>query len=112
VANHKGTITNPSGTGRAENAATGETITIYIKVEGERITDAQFETTGCGVSEAAAEEICRKAVGMHIDEASEITQDDVEDALAAKNLGGSYCAHLAANALYFAIINYVLSPNS
>jgi len=95
--------------GRAENVATGETITIYIKVEGEHIVDARFESTGCGVSEAAAEEICRRAIGMHIDEASDITQDDIEDSLAAKNLGGSYCAHLAANALYFAIINHVIS---
>jgi len=87
-------------------------LTAFPRGGGSARLRARFESTGCGVSEAAAEEICRKAIGMHIDEASDITQDDIEDTLAAKNMGGSYCAHLAANALYFAIINHVLSPNN
>lgn len=109
---HKGKIEKPNGVGRAENAATGETVTVYIKVEKEHITEARFETTGCGISETAAEEICRRAIGMHVDEASELTHEQIEDALSAKNVHGAYCAHLAADALYFAILNYALSGNS
>jgi hypothetical protein len=49
---------------------------------------------------------------MHVDEASEITEEDVEGAMAGKEMHGAFCAHLAADALYFAILNYALSANS
>lgn len=106
---YSGKIERPDGVGRAQNAATGEMITIYIKVENHRIADARFESTGCGASEVAAEAVCARAVGMHIDEAAEITHEHLEEQLRAAGLPETFCASLAADALHFAILKYALS---
>lgn len=103
---HRGKSDKPDGVGRARNAATWETITIYIKVENDRIADARFESTGCGASEAA----CARVVGMHIDEAAEIAHAHLEEQLRAAGLPDTFCASLAA-ALHFGIFNYALSPH-
>jgi nitrogen fixation NifU-like protein len=81
-------------------------MTIYIKVEDDRIADIKFKTFGCGAAIATSSMITELARGKTLDEAMEITRGDV-----AKELGGlppvkMHCSNLAADALHEAIKDY------
>jgi len=48
-----GEIADASGVGTVGNAACGDIMKIYIKVEDDRIVDAKFKTFGCGAAIAS-----------------------------------------------------------
>jgi nitrogen fixation NifU-like protein len=101
-----GEIPDADGVGTVGNPVCGDMMTIYIKVDGEKITDIKFKTFGCGAAVATSSMITELAKGKSLDEAMKITRNDVAD-----NLGGlppikMHCSNLAADALHEAIKNY------
>jgi len=101
-----GEIPDADGVGTVGNPVCGDMMTIYIKVDGEKITDIKFKTFGCGAVVATSSMITELAKGKSLDEAMKITRNDVAD-----NLGGlppikMHCSNLAADALHEAIKNY------
>ena len=79
---NSGIIENASGEGTVGNPTCGDLMTIYIDVdENEVIQDIKFETFGCGAAIATSSMITEIAMGMTVDEALEITRNDVADAL-------------------------------
>lgn len=82
-------------------------MTIYIKVdEDENIEDIKFSTFGCGAAIATSSMITQMAKGINIDEAYEITRNDVADELGGLPPVKLHCSNLAADALREAIENY------
>jgi nitrogen fixation NifU-like protein len=84
----------------------GDTIEIFLRISGERITKATFMTDGCGPTLAAGGVVTELATGKSLQDAAEITQN-----LILKELGGlpeesKHCALLAANTLAKAIAEY------
>ena len=101
-----GEIENPDGVGKVGNPACGDVMHVYIKVNDNRITDIKFKTMGCAAAIATSSMITELAKGKTLEEAKNITRDDV-----AKNLGGlpaikMHCSNLAADALHKAIEDY------
>ena len=79
---NSGIIENASGEGTVGNPTCGDLMTIYIDVDdNEVIQDIKFETFGCGAAIATSSMITEIAKGMTVDEALEITRNDVADAL-------------------------------
>ena len=102
-----GVIENPSGEGTVGNPTCGDLMTIYIDVdENEVITDIKFKTFGCGSAIATSSMITEMALGKTVDEALEITRDDVADELDGLPPIKMHCSNLAADALQAAIKNY------
>ena len=102
-----GVIENPSGEGTVGNPTCGDLMTIYIDVdENEVIKDIKFKTFGCGSAIATSSMITEMAMGKTIDEALEITRDDVADELDGRPPVKMHCSNLAADALAAAIKNY------
>ena len=102
-----GVIENPSGEGTVGNPTCGDLMTIYIDVdENEVIKDIKFKTFGCGSAIATSSMITEMAMGKTIDEALEITRDDVADELDGLPPVKMHCSNLAADALAAAIKNY------
>lgn len=80
-----------------------DTMELFIRVEGETITEASFVTDGCATSIASASMAVELCTGRALYEARLISGDDVLDALGGLPRGSEHCATLAANTLGAAI---------
>lgn len=104
---NSGIIENASGEGTVGNPTCGDLMTIYIDVDdNDVIQDIKFETFGCGAAIATSSMITEIAKGMTVDEALEITRNDVADALDGLPPIKMHCSNLAADALTEAIKDY------
>ena len=104
---NSGIIENASGEGTVGNPTCGDLMTIYIDVDDDEvIQDIKFETFGCGAAIATSSMITEIAKGMTVDEALEITRNDVADALDGLPPIKMHCSNLAADGLQAAIENY------
>ena len=104
---NSGIIENASGEGTVGNPTCGDLMTIYIDVDdNEVIQDIKFETFGCGAAIATSSMITEIAKGMTVDEALEITRNDVADALDGLPPIKMHCSNLAADALTESIKDY------
>jgi NifU-like protein involved in Fe-S cluster formation len=60
------------------NDACGDGYHIFLKLEGETITDASYTTTGCGFGLAALAVLTRLVKGKSLDEAAKIGPAQIE----------------------------------
>jgi len=102
-----GEIPNPDGTSTVGNPLCGDLMTVYIKVENDRLVDIKFKTFGCGAAIATSSMITEMAMGKTIDEALKITKQDVADALDGLPPIKMHCSNLAAEGLHNAIRDYL-----
>ena len=61
------------------NPGCGDLITMYLKVDGDRITEIAFEGEGCTISQAGGSIIAELATGMTLDEVRELGVDTMKD---------------------------------
>ena len=102
-----GIIENASGEGTVGNPTCGDLMTIYIDVDdNDIIQDIKFETFGCGAAIATSSMITELAIGMSVDDALQISRNDVADALDGLPPIKMHCSNLAADALTEAIKDY------
>ncbi len=101
-----GEMDTPDAVGETGSFKCGDTMTLYLKVHNGIIEDVRFQTYGCGAAIASSSMLTEMVKGKTLDEAMEITNQDV-----AEQLGGLpplklHCSNLAADALHNAIENY------
>jgi nitrogen fixation NifU-like protein len=101
-----GEIADADGIGEVGNPLCGDMMTIYLKVESERIEDIKFQTFGCGSAIAVSSMLTEIAKGKSIEEAKKITNKDVAEALEGLPKNKLHCSNLGADALQMAIKNY------
>lgn len=101
-----GEIEDADGVGTVGNPICGDMMSIYIKVEGEKIADVKFKTFGCGAAIATTSMTTELAKGMTLDEAMKITREQVADELDGLPPVKMHCSNLAADALHEAIKDY------
>jgi len=101
-----GVIENADGIGEVGNPLCGDMMTIYLKVEKEKIADIKFQTFGCGSAIAVSSMLTEIAKGKKLAEAKSITNKDVAKALEGLPKNKLHCSNLGADALQLAIKNY------
>lgn len=101
-----GDMENPSGLGKAENPVCGDMMELYIMVEKGRIVDAKFKTYGCGAAIAASSMVTEMLKGKTIDEALDISNKAVADALGGLPRAKMHCSVLAEDTIRAAIEDY------
>jgi len=101
-----GEIENADGVGEVGNASCGDIMKIFLKVEDNVIKDVKFKTFGCGAAIATSSMVTEMAVGKTLDEALELTNAAVAEALDGLPAQKMHCSNLAADALHEAIKNY------
>ncbi|MFC1899880.1 Fe-S cluster assembly scaffold protein NifU [Chloroflexota bacterium] len=102
-----GEIENPDGVGHVGNPVCGDIMELYIKVKDNIITDAKFKTFGCGAAIATSSMVTEMVKGKTIEEALEITNRAVAEALDGLPPVKMHCSVLAEEALKLAIEDYV-----
>ena len=85
----------------------GDTMELWIEVNGEYVTNASFGTTGCGPSMAAGIMAAKLAEGKEISAAASIEQADILAALGGLPKESEHCASLASNTLKAAVDDYM-----
>lgn len=101
-----GEIENPDGVGEVGNAKCGDIMRIYLKVEDDTIVDVKFKTFGCGAAIASSSMATELIKGKTIDEALEITNKAVAEALDGLPPVKMHCSVLAEEAIQKAILDY------
>lgn len=79
---------------------------LYIKVNNNTIVDAKFKTFGCGAAIASSSMVTEMVKGMSIEEALEISNRDVVEALGGLPPNKMHCSVLAEVAIKSAIKGY------
>lgn len=102
-----GIIENADGVGKVGSPVCGDLMEYYITVEDGRITDIKFRTFGCGAAVASASMGTEIALGMTLEEALELTDQQVVRALGGLPEAKTHCSNLAATTLHMAIKDYL-----
>jgi nitrogen fixation NifU-like protein len=81
----------------------GDTMEIYLRLNGEMIEQASFMTDGCGPTVACGSTLTTMVQGMLLQGADGITPEDLLEALDGLPEESIHCAELAVSALREAI---------
>ncbi|MBN1775459.1 MAG: Fe-S cluster assembly scaffold protein NifU [Oscillospiraceae bacterium] len=101
-----GEIKDASATGTVGNAKCGDIMKVYLKIEDDRIIDAKFKTFGCGSAIATSSMATEMIIGKSIDEALELTNKAVAEALDGLPPIKMHCSLLAEQAVKAALKEY------
>ena len=101
-----GKIDDADGVGEVGNAKCGDIMKIYIKVDNNIITDVKFNTFGCGSAIASSSMATEMIKGKSLDDALELTNKAVAEALDGLPAPKMHCSVLAEEAIKAAIDDY------
>ena len=101
-----GEIPDANGIGNVGNPICGDVMRLYIKVQDGKIIDAKFKTFGCGAAIATSSMVTDLVKGKTIDEALQISNKAVAEALGGLPKIKMHCSVLAEEALRAAVEDY------
>ena len=101
-----GELENASGTGTVGNAKCGDIMKMDIQVEDGVIVDVKFKTFGCGAAIATSSMATEMVKGKTIEEALQLTNKAVAEALDGLPPVKMHCSLLAEQAIHAAIEDY------
>ena len=107
-----GEIENPSGVGTVGNAKCGDIMRMYLDVdENQVIQDVKFKTFGCGAAIATSSMATEMVKGRTIQQALEVTNKAVMEALDGLPPVKVHCSLLAEQAIHAALWDYAQKNN-
>ena len=102
-----GDLTDANAIGEVGNSRCGDIMKIYMKIENDVITDVRFKTFGCGAAVATSSMATELVKGKTIQEALEVTNKAVAEALDGLPPEKMHCSVLAEQGIKAAIDNYL-----
>lgn len=102
-----GEIADASGVGEVGNAKCGDIMKIYLQIEDNIIKDVKFKTFGCGAAIATSSIATEMIKGKTVEEALELTNKAVVEALDGLPPAKVHCSVLAEEAVKAAIEDYM-----
>ena len=102
-----GEIENASGVGTVGNAKCGDIMRIFLDIdENQVVRDAKFKTFGCGAAIATSSMATEMIIGKTVQEALEVTNKAVMEALGGLPPVKIHCSLLAEQAVHAALWDY------
>jgi len=106
-----GEIADANGVGEVGNAKCGDIMKIYLQIEDNIIKDVKFKTFGCGAAIATSSIATEMIKGKTVEEALELTNKAVIEALDGLPPAKIHCSVLAEEAVKAAIEDYMKKPH-
>ncbi|ADY56247.1 FeS cluster assembly scaffold protein NifU [Syntrophobotulus glycolicus DSM 8271] len=101
-----GELENANGVGTVGNAKCGDIMQIFLDIEDDIIKDVKFKTFGCGAAVATSSMVTEMVKGKTVEEAMNVTNAAVAEALDGLPPVKMHCSNLAADAVHAAIKDY------
>ena len=101
-----GEIPDADGVGSVGNPTCGDMMKLYIKVIDGRVADIKFKTFGCAAAIATGSIASEMVKGKTIEEAEQLTGQDIVDSLNGLPEKKIHCSMLAPDAIRAAIADY------
>ena len=101
-----GKLDDADGIGEVGNAKCGDIMRMYIKVDDGIITDVKFNTFGCGSAIATSSMATELIKGKTVQEALELSNKAVVEALDGLPVHKLHCSVLAEQAVRAAVKDY------
>ena len=98
-------LQKPDGYGKRTGEC-GDTVEMFLGIKDSRIQSVSFDTNGCINTNACANTVSHLVEGRAIEEAWDITPEDVVEFLETLPKENYHCADLAVGAFYLALANY------
>jgi len=102
-----GRIENADGIGKVGNPRCGDVMWIYLKIDDGVITDAKYETFGCVAAIATSSMAMGMIKGKRVEEALEVSNKAVTEALDGLPPEKLHCSVLAEEGIKAAIEDYL-----
>jgi FeS cluster assembly scaffold protein NifU, Clostridium type len=102
-----GEIEDASGVGTVGNAKCGDIMRMYLDIDDNGvIKECKFKTFGCGAAVATSSMATELVVGKTVEEALQVTNKAVADALDGLPAVKMHCSLLAEEAIHAALWDY------
>lgn len=101
-----GIIKEPTVLVQVGEPSCGDSLLLSIKIEDDRIADIKYKIYGCGAAVATSSIASELAMGKTLDEALQIDEQTITDALGGLPSQKLHCSNLAAGAIRGAINEY------
>ncbi|MBQ2161138.1 MAG: Fe-S cluster assembly scaffold protein NifU [Firmicutes bacterium] len=101
-----GVIEGANAVGEVGNAKCGDIMKMYLKIEDGIIEDVKFETFGCGSAIASSSMATELIKGKPVEEAMQLTNKAVAEALDGLPDYKMHCSVLAEEAIQAALEDY------
>ena len=101
-----GVIEDADGVGEVGNAKCGDIMKIFLKIDDGVVTDAKFSTFGCGSAIASSSMATEMIKGKPVEEALELSNQAVVEALDGLPVHKIHCSVLAEQAVRAAVKDY------
>ncbi|RNC29322.1 MAG: Iron-sulfur cluster assembly scaffold protein IscU [Candidatus Dichloromethanomonas elyunquensis] len=102
-----GEIENANGIGQVGNAKCGDIMKITLDIKDDMIKNVKFKTFGCGAAVATSSMVTEMVKGKTLEEAMDVTNAAVAEALGGLPETKMHCSNLAADAVHAAIKDYL-----
>ena len=102
-----GEIPDANGVGTVGNAKCGDIMRMFLKVEDGVIKDVKFKTFGCGAAIATSSMATEMVKGKTLEEALQLTNKAVAEALDGLPPVKMHCSLLAEEAIHAAVEDYL-----
>lgn len=103
-----GKIADADGFARVRGSC-GDTMEMYIKVDGERVCEVSYMTDGCASSSLAGSFTAELAIGKTIEEVFELSGSDILKEIGTSPEAEEHCAYLAVETIHEALNSYMVA---
>lgn len=101
-----GRIDDADVIGEAGSLACGDSLKLFLKIDNGIVTDAKFQTFGCGSAVASSSILTEMIIGKPLDEVRKITNKDIAEMLGGLPPEKMHCSVMGHEALEDAMQKY------
>ncbi len=106
-----GEIEDADGEATVGDPSCGDFIKVWIKVANDTIVDFKYKVFGCGAAIATSSAVSELAIGKTLEQAMQLTDDDVVSLLGGLPENKKHCSLLGIRGLHTAIASYLIKEN-